>query len=99
MLQGDLTAVVAMAAEGRLAHSSMKLFHPLGFMLASPVESIQKAIERFREETGISDSPLRRVVLEDKYDGVRAHLHCGDPAQPGRVELFSRNREDIGASF
>ncbi len=99
MLQGDLTAVVTMAAEARLAQASMKLFHPLGFMLASPVESVEKAIERFREETGISDSPVRRVVLEDKYDGIRAQLHCGDPAQPSRVELFSRNREDIGASF
>lgn len=99
MLQGDLAAVVEMAAEGRLAQASMKLFHPLGFMLASPVESVQKAVERFREETGISDSPLHQVLLEDKYDGIRAQLHCGDSAQPGRVELFSRNREDIGASF
>jgi len=99
MLQGDLTTVVTMAAENRLAQASMKLFHPLGFMLASPVESVEKAIERFREETGVTDAPLRRVILEDKYDGIRAQLHCGDPEQPGRVELFSRNREDIGASF
>ncbi|HET8638411.1 MAG TPA: ATP-dependent DNA ligase [Acidobacteriaceae bacterium] len=99
MLQGDPTAVVMMAAEDRLAQASMKLFHPLGFMLASPVESVEKAIERFREETGATDAPLRRVILEDKYDGIRAQLHCGDPEQPGRVELFSRNREDIGASF
>jgi DNA ligase-1 len=99
MLQGDLSAVVALAAEGQLARASMRLFHPLGFMLASPVASVEKAIERFREETGTTDAPLRRVILEDKYDGIRAQLHCGDPDQPGRVELFSRNREDIGASF
>ncbi|MGH9585462.1 MAG: ATP-dependent DNA ligase, partial [Acidobacteriaceae bacterium] len=99
MLQGDLQAVVIMAAEKQLAEARMKLFHPLGFMLASPVESVKKAVERFAEETGVSEAPLRRVNLEDKYDGIRAQLHCGDPAQPGRVELFSRNREDIGASF
>ncbi|MGH7058347.1 MAG: hypothetical protein ACREFZ_10850, partial [Acetobacteraceae bacterium] len=99
MLQGDVTAVVMMAAEGQLARATMKLFHPLGFMLASPVESVEKAIERFAEETGAAETPLRRVILEDKYDGIRAQLHCGDPDQPGRVELFSRNREDIGASF
>ncbi|MGB7190831.1 MAG: ATP-dependent DNA ligase [Acidobacteriaceae bacterium] len=99
MLQGDLAAVVALAAEGRLAEAAMKLFHPLGFMLASPVESVGKAVERFREETGIGDSPLRQAVLEDKYDGIRAQIHCGDQEQPERVELFSRNREDIGASF
>lgn len=99
MLQGDLTAVVLMAAEGQLAHASMKLFHPLGFMLANPVESVEKAIERFQQETGATQEPLRQVILEDKYDGIRAQLHCGDPTQPGRVELFSRNRENIGESF
>src|SRR6185437_5110187 len=46
-----------------------------------------------------AEAPLRQVILEDKYDGIRAQLHCGDPTQRGRVELFSRNREDIGASF
>jgi DNA ligase 1 len=107
MLQGDLPAVVLMAAEGRLEHASMKLFRPLGFMLASPVETVDKAMERFAEpledETGITDPAPRRVILpvllEDKYDGIRAQLHCGDPAQPGRVDIFSRNREDISASF
>jgi DNA ligase-1 len=105
MLQGDLTAVITLAAAGQLAHASMKLFHPLGFMLASPVESVEKAIERFRPatggtgDTGDTESPLRHVILEDKYDGIRAQLHCGDASQPGRVELFSRNRENIGESF
>ncbi|HEX5234106.1 MAG TPA: ATP-dependent DNA ligase [Silvibacterium sp.] len=99
MLQGDLTVVITLAASGTLDRASMKLFHPLGFMLASPVESVEKAIERFRDETGDTASPLRHVILEDKYDGIRAQLHFGDPDQPGRVELFSRNREDIGESF
>lgn len=99
MLQGDLAAIVAMAAAGRLAEAAMKLFHPLGFMLASPVETVEAAIERFQEAIGDADASLRKVILEDKYDGIRAQLHCGDPEQPGRVELFSRNREDIGESF
>ncbi len=42
---------------------------------------------------------LREAQLEDKYDGMRAQLHCGDPNQPERVALFSRNREDISESF
>jgi DNA ligase-1 len=103
MLQGDLSAVVLTAAQDQLAQASMKLFHPLGFMLASPVESVEKAIERFRVEAGLTDAPLRQAILpvslEDKFDGIRAQLHCGDPSQPGRVGLFSRSREDIGASF
>ena len=30
---------------------------------------------------------------------MRAQLHAGDPAQPGRVGLFSRNREDLSSAF
>jgi len=30
---------------------------------------------------------------------MRAQLHCGDPGQPGRVAIYSRNREDITQSF
>jgi len=39
------------------------------------------------------------AFLEDKYDGMRAQVHCGDPEQPGRVAVYSRNREDITESF
>ena len=30
---------------------------------------------------------------------MRAQVHCGDPAQPGRVAIYSRNREDITESY
>jgi len=30
---------------------------------------------------------------------MRAQVHCGDPEQPGRVAIYSRNREDITESF
>ena len=39
MLLGDIGATLRLAAEGRLAEARMRMFHPLGFMLASPVES------------------------------------------------------------
>jgi DNA ligase-1 len=39
------------------------------------------------------------AFLEDKYDGMRAQLHCGDPEQPGRVAIYSRNREEVTESF
>ena len=42
---------------------------------------------------------LKEAQIEDKYDGIRAQLHCGDPEQPGRVALFSRSREDMTAAF
>ena len=108
MLNGDLTEVVAMAASGALGEARMKLFHPLGLMLASPVASVPEAMARFAQdiaaeaETEIADKSvplLSHAQIEDKYDGIRAQLHCGDPTQPGRVELFSRSREDLSATF
>lgn len=107
MLNGSLPDVVAMAAARTLDQAHMRLFHPLGFMLASPVAGVDEAMARVlpkqtntpsSEESAISPAPIP-IQMEDKYDGIRAQLHCGDPAQPGRVALFSRNREDIGASF
>jgi DNA ligase 1 len=120
MLLGDLAEVFKLASENRLAEARMKLFHPLGFMLASPVASVEEAVERFAveivgEASGEdaekpSDEEIAKAVrepspslhgaiLEDKYDGIRAQLHCGDVGEPGRVELFSRSREDLSASF
>jgi DNA ligase-1 len=129
MLEADLATAVRRAFAGTLAEARMRLFHPLGFMLASPVDSPEQAVERFsaapkeRKDSDtdataqaesadpIREHPCESVVrlspalphiqafLEDKYDGMRAQLHCGDPAQPGRVALYSRNREDITESF
>ena len=127
MLLGDLRRVVEMAAEDRLAEAKMKLFHPLGFMLASPVETVEEALERFSQEVAdekkgkggaelveeISDSAPppeaagaelsfrldATAQLEDKYDGIRAQLHCGDPSEHSRVALFSRSRDDMTHSF
>jgi ATP-dependent DNA ligase len=50
MLLGSLPAVVALAAQGRLDEARMQLFHPIGFMLASPVQTIDEALARFTEE-------------------------------------------------
>jgi len=121
MLLGDLRSVVQLAKADTLDHARMRLFHPLGFMLASPVETVDEALERFKQaidaetdsterampETAAAtpaeqaDSPAiwARAQLEDKYDGIRAQLHCGDPEQPGKVALFSRSRDDMTASF
>jgi len=149
MLEADLARTVTMAFTNTLSDARMRLFHPLGFMLASPVETPEEAVERFtakpeklpklkpvkkprRKKTGPEDpnesfpdlpptesleptidpafperaggfpstpAPEIRAYLEDKYDGMRAQLHCGDPSQPNRVALYSRNREDITQSF
>jgi DNA ligase 1 len=102
MLNGNLPEVLELAATGRLAEARMKLFHPLGFMLASPVERVEEALQRFSTEVaeeGLAGPVIKEAQLEDKYDGVRAQIHCGSPEHPGRVALFSRSREDMTASF
>ena len=184
MLEADLAGAVARAFAGTLDEARMRLFHPLGFMLASPVETPEEAVERFTQkpakvekpkksagakrsgrakttedglrramefdserETGMAvavaaeeekaaevsvrrsvdvdaeefaDTPVTDVIgrqdvsgaedgvaelggveafLEDKYDGMRAQVHCGDVGQPGRVAIYSRNREDVTESF
>src|ERR1700733_8619189 len=188
MLEADLGGAVRRAFGGTLGEARMRLFHPLGFMLASPVETPEEAVERFTEkpakivavkarkakksqnktlvadnlhkaleldpdrETEVSvaveaateaeglgaapaqqnvdvdaeefpEAPVLDVIgagdskneeqrsmatsnakgveafLEDKYDGMRAQVHCGDAGQPGRVAIYSRNREDVTASF
>ncbi len=109
MLTGSLPEVVAMAATKTLDAARMRLFHPLGLMLASAVNTVDEAMKRFAEELA-AESPnnseprsdgvlLGGALIEDKYDGIRAQLHCGDPNQPGRVELFSRSREDLSEAF
>jgi DNA ligase 1 len=143
MLEADLAGAVRRAFAGTLGEARMRLFHPLGFMLASPVDSPEEAVERFTEKPVVvktkkrgkkdesiekedattttnagpstraarvaqDDTSLagerveeRRVeaFLEDKYDGMRAQVHCGDPEQLARVAIYSRNREDVTASF
>jgi DNA ligase-1 len=84
MLVGDIGATLRLAAEGGLNQAGMRMFHPLGFMLASPAESAEDALSYF--ENGL---------VEDKYDGIRAQAHCsGD-----EVRFFSRTRDEITESF
>ena len=84
MLLGDIGETLTLAAESRLAEAAMRLFHPLGFMLASPMQSAEEALSYFE-----------KAVVEDKYDGVRAQAHCSN----GNVRIFSRTRDDITESF
>ena len=84
MLLGDIGETLKLAAENRLSAAKMRLFHPLGFMLASPAESAEQALSYFQN-----------ALVEDKYDGIRAQAHCSG----GEVRIFSRTRDDITESF
>jgi DNA ligase-1 len=84
MLLGDIGETLRLASEHRLSDARMRLFHPIGFMLASPAESAAEAFECFEH-----------ALVEDKYDGIRAQAHCGG----GQVRIFSRTLDDVTASF
>jgi DNA ligase 1 len=84
MLLGDIGETLRLATDGKLTEASMRMFHPLGFMLASPVESAQEGLSYFAE-----------AAVEDKYDGIRAQAHVAG----GEVKFFSRTRDEITESF
>jgi DNA ligase-1 len=87
MLLGDIAETLRLAAAHKLDSAQMRLFHPLGFMLASPAADAAEALSYFD-----------RASVEDKYDGIRAQAHCGGFNDP-RVRLFSRTLDEIGGSF
>ncbi len=84
MLLGDIGETLRLAAEGRVPEARMRLFHPIGFMLASPAESAEAGLSYFQN-----------AWVEDKYDGIRAQAHCSG----GSVRFFSRTRDEITESF
>ena len=84
MLLGDIGQTLRLAIDGKLADASMRMFHPLGFMLASPIESAEDGLSYFSE-----------AAVEDKYDGIRAQAHVAE----GEVKFFSRTRDEITESF
>jgi DNA ligase-1 len=87
MLLGDIRETLRLAAENKLDQARMRLFHPIGFMLASPAEDAQEAFEYFTQ-----------ALVEDKYDGIRAQAHCGGRKHP-QVRIFSRTLDEISESF
>jgi DNA ligase-1 len=84
MLLGDIGETLLLASASKLAQAQMRLFHPIDFMLASPVESAEEGLSYFEN-----------VAVEDKYDGIRAQAHVSR----GEARLFSRTRDEITESF
>jgi DNA ligase-1 len=79
MLLGDLGETLRLASTGKLADACLRLFHPIDFMLASPVESPKEALSCFPNAS-----------VEDKYDGIRAQAHsasAGKKLAPNSCEM------------
>ncbi len=62
MITGSLGDTAILAKEDRLQEAEFDLFHPLSFMLASPIES--RAVENLEE-----------YIAEEKFDGMRCQAH------------------------
>lgn len=82
MLTGDIGETLRLAAGGNLLQTRLRIFHPVGFMLASAAETTQELVETFPSG----------AMVQDKYDGIRAQAHKDGTS----VKLFSRTLDEIG---
>ncbi len=80
---GNLAHVAVAARRGELALVEVRIFRPLDYMLAKPIEAIANV------------AAPEEWLVEDKYDGIRAQVH----RQEGRVKIFTRGMEDATAAF
>ncbi len=80
---GDLPKVALAARHGELARIETRLFHPMDFMLAKPLERLEDLAD-----------PMDWLI-EDKFDGIRSQVHFED----GLVRIFSRGMEEITPAF
>jgi len=79
----DLGEVASLARADRLAEARPTLGRPMGFMLATPIESARGA-----------DLTVPHAV-EDKIDGIRAQAHVSATG----VHLFARGKGSVTVAF
>ena len=85
MLLGDIGETATRARVGDLRDVSMRLFHPIKFMLATPAADLTDVARTMPEE----------FLVEDKFDGIRAQAHV----ESGRVAIYSRTMDEITHRF
>lgn len=94
MLISDIGAVAVLTRYGRLAEARLQLFRPFRFMLADAIFTAAEAFEPVRGD-GNGGGPPESLLVEDKYDGVRAQVHYDGT----RLAIFSRTLDEITPSF
>ena len=85
MLTGDIGETAVRARHGDLQGVSMRLFHPIKFMLATAAADLADVARTMPEE----------FYVEDKFDGIRAQAHVRE----GRVALYSRTLDEVTHRF
>jgi DNA ligase-1 len=86
MLLGDIGETAVRARRGDLQQISMRLFHPLKFMLATAAADLSDIARTM---------PAEGFLVEDKFDGIRAQAHTAG----GRVALYSRTMDEVTHRF
>jgi DNA ligase-1 len=85
MLLGDVGETAVRARGNDLKEISMRLFHPIKFMLATPAADL----------ADIARTMPEGFFVEDKFDGIRAQAHV----ESARVALYSRTMDEITHRF
>ena len=85
MLLGDVGETATRARSGDLRDISMRLFHPIKFMLATPAADLTDVARTMPDE----------FLVEDKFDGIRAQAHV----ESGKVAIYSRTMDEITHRF
>ena len=80
---GDLAAIACAARSGTVHEIEARLFHPMDFMLAKPLDAV----------SDLTDP--ENWWVEDKYDGIRSQVHV----ENGRVDIFTRGMDEVTAAF
>jgi DNA ligase-1 len=86
LITGDIGETAVRCKHKQFDTTTLTLFQPVRFMLASPVDSAAEVFERMGAAS---------VWTEEKYDGVRCQLH----RHGERIELFSRDLKETTGAF
>ena len=100
MLLGDIGQTALLASRKELHEAELSMFRPIKCMLATPEPTAEAVWKRFTlaasGDRGQPGSPIPATVyVEDKFDGIRAQLHCSKD----KVEIFSRDLRRITGQF
>ena len=86
LLVGDLDEVAVLARNNALDVARLRLFHPIQFMLATPLATAELAAESLAGRT---------FFAEDKLDGIRAQIHKSGQ----QVAIYTRTMDRTDESF
>jgi DNA ligase-1 len=105
MLLGDIGQTALLASRKELDRAELSLFRPIKCMLATPEPTAEAIWGRFSVAEGVlpegnaaetaATGVPRTVLVEDKFDGIRAQLHRNEE----RAEIYSRDLRRISDQF